>query len=489
MTTPPTRFLLLLVCSLTLLQFIITSGFAQEPLAPPPRTFGVVGAYWRPQAAAELGVTWDRITFDWSRFQPNGPGDFVRDAVRPAWIEQSLASGREVVGMIVNTPAWASSAGTPASVPSSLYRAADDPENLWALFLRQLVQEYAPRGVHHWIIWDNINVPADSPDYRFAGDVETYVQMVRIAHDVIRAEDEMARLYLGGLVGVTTDSTSTPYLQQFLDELNGDTEAAANNFYFDGVTLNFLLYPQRSTDLPVPMTETIIPTLQQTRDILDSAALSDKEIWVTELNASPTRNTQPNVAPPPAHDGISLSQQAGFIMQGSALALSGGADRIAVYELFDAEYEANEPQFGLIQSNNNRRPAFTAYQQVVNLFGETSIAEYDETTNGRLVTLFQEEQTVFVMWSAGTTPVSFWIEARFGDDTQVLDTFGERMPNPRQGVGPEETTVHVIDTFPATPTLDGTVLVSGAPRILILNTTEPRRVWASLGDAIGVQLR
>jgi hypothetical protein len=488
MTTSFARFFFLLsIAAVVLLQFP-SAGQAQQP--PPPeqeQTFGIVGGYWRPTAATELGVRWDRITFDWSRFQPNGPGDFVREAVRPAWIERSIADGRQVVGMIVNTPPWASDVRTPAGVPASLYRAADDPENLWALFLRQLVQEYAPLGVHHWIIWDNINAPAESPDFRLGGDIDTYVQMVRIAHEVFRAEDETAQLYLGGLVGLPAPDDAIPYLQTFIDEINDDPLAPANNFYFDGVTLNFLLEPSTSrTD--IPMTDTIIPALAQTREILETTGLNDKTVWVTELNASPTLDPLAGLAEIPS-TGITVEQQADFIVQGSALTLTTGADRTAVYQLFDTDAQPSEAPFSLIRFDNSVRPGFTAYQHAIQLFEGAENTGYDQSTNGRLVTLTQPEQTVFVMWSARTTPVSFWIEARFGDELQVFDSLGNVFPEPRQGVGPDDTTVHVIDTPAAQATASDIVLVSGSPRIVVLNTTEPRRVWASLGDAIGVQLR
>lgn len=489
MKTSTYRMLCMVVVVSAVLGTSLQSYAQPQPPVEEP-TFGIVGGYWRPMAAGELGVGWDRITFDWSRFQPNGPGDFIADTVRPAWIEQSIASGRQVVGMIVNTPTWASSAQTVSGVPASLYRAADDPENLWALFLQQLVQVYAPLGVHHWIIWDNIDAAPNQPDFRFEGTTAAYVQMVRIAHEVLRAEDETARIYLGGLVRWPENLANTdgvPYLQRFLDELSADEAAAANNFYFDGVTLNFLIQPQGIPDTVI-RTDTILPAIQQTQQILELAGLNEKSIWVTELNASPTRDIVDGFPDVPLR--ISPMQQADFIVQGVALSLAAGVDRIAVYELFDANRGPNEVPYGLIRSDNSVRPAFAAYKLAVDLFSNNLMVAYDETTNGRLVTLTQESRTVFVMWSANTTRVSFWIEARFGDELQLRDATGNVLPNPRQGVGPEGVAVHVIDTLPAMPSFaDETVLISGSPRIVVLNTTEPRRVWASLGDTIGVQLR
>ncbi len=444
--------------------------------------FGIVDGHWRPQAADELGVSWNRITFDWARIQPDGPGDFNTEAVRPEWLHYDAQHQRQVVGLIINTPAWASASGTPTAVPDGLYLPVDSPENHWAVFLRQLVETYAPQGIHHWIIW---NWP-DTPQ-TFEGSIEDYYRLVKIAHSVIKPLDEEAEIFLGGLVWWYDIATERErWLARFLAIALADPTATDNNNYFDGVTLSILIRPtpfgglNSTTDSVGDITRTI-------RQQLNDAGLADKHIWITELNASPTLDLMGGL--PNATSGISLEQQADFVVQGMATALAAGAERVAVFRLFDADFSPGEtPPYGLLRHDNTRRPAFDGYASVIQTFSGTISATAGRSTNSRLVVLNQADRTVFVMWSAGTQPVDYWVEARFDDTFTLTDPLGNTLPEPRFSVGPGDATVLVIETPPAIPDRSGAVLVSGSPRIFILNTTEDRDVWASLGDATGVQV-
>ncbi|NDJ86972.1 MAG: hypothetical protein GYB66_13920, partial [Chloroflexi bacterium] len=257
-------------------------------------------------------------------------------------------------------------------------------------------------------------------------------------------------------------------------------------YYFDGVTLNILIQPEPINGFnSTTYAAGDIPAAA--RQLLDEAGLSDKHIWITELNAVPTLDPVGGMSE--ATVQISLEQQVDFIVQGTSLGLAAGAERIAIYKLFDSNFNpATTPPYGLVRSDNSRRPAFDAYAHVVALFADSLTATAGRSTNARLIVLRQPSQTIFVMWSAGTESVDFWIEASFEDTVQLTDAAGNPLPEPRYGVGPSETTVHVIATPIAEVDRSGNVLIGGSPRILILDTTAPRRVWASLGDATGVRI-
>lgn len=475
-----------------MLLMMIVAGLIDPALAPttaqndPSNPIGVVGGYWRPEAADELTIGWDRIIFDWSRFQPNGPGDFVADAVRPTWIAENQSSGREVVGLIINTPAWA--APIPNSgVPSGLFLPYNDPGNLWGVFLTRLAEQYAPQGVHRWIIWNHIDVPPFADNATFSGDVAEYVQMVKIAYQALNAIDEDAEVYLGGLDWwYDVAGERELYLSRFLARMAQDTSASANSYYFDGVTLNVVLGASPIGQY-APTVETIGVMISTTRQLLLGAGLVDKPIWINELGVAVTQDdlrALPNPRIP-----ITPPQHADFLVQGLALSLANDVERIGLYRLFDDNFVAGSPAFGLLRDDNVPRPAYAALQYITPLFASRERVQYGSSTNARLVTFNQADQTVFVMWSAAETPVSFWIEQAFQDEILVTDVYGNPLPAPRLGVGPDNVTVHVIDTPPATPDPSGTVWVSGSPVIVVLNTSQARRVWGSLGDAVGIQLR
>lgn len=461
-----------------------------QPPPPPPPIFGIVEGYWRPDAMHDLGVSWERITFDWSRFQPDGPGDFNHEAVRGEWLRHDFDNHREVVGMIINTPVWASASGLPTAVPDGLYRPPDSPENYWAIFLRQLGEIYAPLGIHRWIIWNKPDIRSGDPgqSHTFDGNAEDYYRLVKVAHNALRSVDDKAEVFLGGLVwwndiGMARDS----FLTQFLSYATSDPTAAENNAYFDGVSLNILITPTPINGLN-STTDSAGDMISSVRQQLEQAGLSDKRIWVTELNASPTLDAVGGL--PDAAVGITIEQQADFIVQSTALVLGAGAERVAVYKLFDSNFVVDQSvPFGLVRYDNSRRPAFDAYRYAIETFSPTLHATAGRSPNARLVVLEQPSRTVFIMWSASTQAINFWIEARFSDALTLTDALGHVLPPPRVGVGPGNVNVFVVETPPATVDSSGAVLISGSPRILILETTETRSVWGALsGDVTGVEL-
>jgi hypothetical protein len=133
-----TAFLLLVLCSL------LISPVRAQPSPPDPR-FGAVEAFRDPVAAAEAGVGWERILFYWSELQPNGPEDWNGYHVPDEWLNLASIQGREVVGLLKHTPAWATDGLPGCSVPRGLDLPVDDPGNLWATFVRRVVGMYAGR--------------------------------------------------------------------------------------------------------------------------------------------------------------------------------------------------------------------------------------------------------------------------------------------------------------------------------------------------------
>src|SRR5512147_2079656 len=138
-----------------LLPLVSSSPLHAQP-SPDPR-FGVVEGFRDPTSAKDLNFGWERILFYWSELQPNGPDDWNIFHVEDGWISAALANGRQVIGLLENTPRWATDGANQIGVPRGLYLPIDDPNNLWAAFVRKVVKRYAGR-IDHWIIWNEPDI-------------------------------------------------------------------------------------------------------------------------------------------------------------------------------------------------------------------------------------------------------------------------------------------------------------------------------------------
>ena len=100
--------ILSLVLRLSLLLAVLAalSAAASAQRRADPR-FGLVGAWQAPEEAAALGTAWEIIEFRWDELQPGGPGDWNTGPATGDYLAQAAGAGREIVGVLVGTPAWA----------------------------------------------------------------------------------------------------------------------------------------------------------------------------------------------------------------------------------------------------------------------------------------------------------------------------------------------------------------------------------------------
>jgi hypothetical protein len=205
-------------------------------------------------------VQWrDRDTWDW------GEIDRLVDAVR--------ARGMRVLGILDYTPPWARPAGTSGKHP---------PTDLadYARFAGAAVTRYAPRGVHHWEIW---NEPNTSWFWEPAPDPAAYARMLQAAYPAIKAVDPGATVITGGLSpapDAADGSLMSPNV--FL----GGVYAAGARGSFDAVghhPSNWPVMPMR----PEPNFNDnafagVTPKLYETMQANGDGA---KKIWATEMGA------------------------------------------------------------------------------------------------------------------------------------------------------------------------------------------------------------
>src|SRR5574340_162734 len=101
---PILRFLsalLIGILSLWLARHSTAQGSVNNP------RFGLVNANRNAEAARGSGAGWEIITLRWDTLQPNGPSDWNPDIELDDWLTSTRAAGREVVAVVIGTPAWA----------------------------------------------------------------------------------------------------------------------------------------------------------------------------------------------------------------------------------------------------------------------------------------------------------------------------------------------------------------------------------------------
>jgi hypothetical protein len=200
------------------------SAQATAPVVRDPR-FGLNQAWEAPDAADRAGAGWSRLIFWWSSLQPNGPREWNHYATdHDSYIDDEIARGRELVGVIINTPAWASTSGSPNAVPANLYRPWDDQQNHWGRFVQQLAAQYRGR-IDSWIIWNEVDIP-DGQWRTWDGSLEDYAQLMRVAYPSIKAGNPQAKV---ALYGSPWWYDKGAFLTRLLDNLAADPAAAASN--------------------------------------------------------------------------------------------------------------------------------------------------------------------------------------------------------------------------------------------------------------------
>ncbi len=399
----------LLVAALALLLlWAARPALAQEEDPPPvdPR-FGVIEAFWQPEEAAALPVGWDRILFYWNEIQPTGPDDWNTLHVLEEWLVEAEAQDRMVMGLLKNTPAWATDGAPFSGVPRGLYLPVDDPENLWAGYVRKVVEYYAPRGVHHWIVWNEPEIEPGVYGHEFGGTTAEYFQLLKVAYLVAKEEDPRAVVHLAGW----SYWHDPAWLGNFLSVATADPDAAAHNYYFDVVTLHIYF-----------RVETVEELVNETWAIQERYGLR-KPIWINETNASPNLDplwpvTRPNFQ-------VDLEQQAWYLVQAHALAFGAQTARVGVYKLLDILLPPGGESFGILRPDASRRPAFDAYQTTVRyLGGFTYPVGRQRTADFYSFTFKRAEGVTRVLWARQANDVTLQLPA-LADEALLVSATGD----------------------------------------------------------------
>ncbi len=413
----------------------------------PDRRFGVVESYAAPQAASALGAGWTRVTFEWNQIQPTGVGDWNVYPVPDSVLDAERAAGREIVGLIVATPAWAVDGSKGIGVPAGLYLPSDYPDNTWATFIRKLMTQHAGR-IRHWIIWNEPDI-WDTSFQSWGGSVEDFVQLMRVAYTVAHEVDPNMVIHLPAVTHWWDVNYGRDlFLRRFLQVLAADSNAPGNNYYFDALTLHIYFNPDTVYDLS-----------RFYLNLLGEFGIY-KPLWIAETNAAPSNDPAWPVANPQFN--ITQEDQAAYIIQGLAMALAAGAQRVAVYKMADlASDTANPEPFGLVRQDGSRRPAFTAYQVATRYLAGFTHASLDRRDDATVITVERDGGWTTVAWARGPADVGVQITAHAGS-AQLVDWRGNRRSiSARDGV--------YTVTLPASPCHHpaSPCLIGGSPYLIV----------------------
>jgi hypothetical protein len=368
--------------------------------------FGVIESYDDPAAATRLGAAWTRVRFQWADVQPNGPDEWQPPLDDDA-LAAELEAGRLVTGLLIGIPDWARARDR---LPEGLYLSPDDPDNTWAVFVRQAVSHYEGQ-IDHWIIWNEPDIDdVDAPGHTWDGDAADFAQLLRVAYLVAKETNPDAVIHLGAF----TYFWDAGYFGRFLDILLADPEAADHNYYFDVATAHLYFQPGAIYDV-----------IGAFRADMTTRGLS-QPIWLVETNAPPADD--PYWLVPNWTLYVTVYEQAAFIPQALASALAAGAERVAVFKLMDVDGDraANPEPFGLLRQDSSRRPAYDSYRVAIgqlagvetavrqrwDAVGQIRLDQGDQTTTVLFTRLPSEQEAKVVATSETAELVDMWGKAR-----------------------------------------------------------------------------
>ena len=404
-----------LLLPLLVLLVLPPAASAEPPPTNAPETpgqgrFGIVEAYEAPDLAQSAGARWERLNFWWNQVQPNGPQEWrIENVVPDKHVDGELRRGMTLVGLLGNPPQWATRNG---SVPLNLSTEPADPQNYWARFVRDVVKRYAGR-IDYWMIWNEPDIDAGSAHSTWAGSEEEYYQLLKSAYRAAKAANPKAQIIFGGTTYWSDAINGRKlFVERVLERAVLDPTSKANNFYFDIVDAHIYSKSWDMYDIPMDY-----------KDVLDRYG-TRKPIWISEVNVVPWND--PAAPMPPGGYRATLEEQASFIIQGFALAMVAGVERVSVYKLVDGQLIGGEA-YGLVRNNGSTRPAYAAFQTAARYFSGFTQARYNDAGGVDRVTMESGDRKVSVLWNPTPKPQSVRVRATGVRATRV-DKIGRATP-------------------------------------------------------------
>lgn len=336
---------------------------------------------------------WDTRT-RWADLEPV-PGQWYFDTL-DTYVDQAGANGAEILYTLGSTPKWASA--RPSEWCPYGSGCSAEPRSLtdWGNYVRQVARRYKGR-IRYYELWNEpifSDLPADRDRHSFyTGDVQTMVDMAKVARQVLREEDPDARLAGPGFVG------GADRLDLFLSMGGKD--------FIDIVAYHF--YALDST--PLRITEDV----RRVRAVMERNGVGQLPLWNTESGWEVHASVQ---ATPKGTLRIDRPTAAAYVAQSLALGASAGLGRFFYYS-WDSEVSG----FVDNKSGVTNAEAFVL-QQAVRWLRNAEIGGC-ETADSRFVIcpLRRGERRAWMVWSRAGEH-DFSIPANWGAVEYELSTGG-----------------------------------------------------------------
>jgi hypothetical protein len=423
-----------------------------------PLPMGAVDAFRAPSRAAEMGVQWQRIMFDWSAIQRHGPEEWSFGWSGEDTARREREAGRPIVGQFISTPSWASGTSDPKSPPLGLELPVDDPRNVWAIWVGSVVKRFSGL-IDTWVMWNEPDVWSDENHARqWTGSLEQYYRLLQVGYLAAKAANPKATVLLAGL----TYWWDAAYgREQFFERLlrlaSKDPSAARNNWYFDGAVLQLYNNPRGLFDAPRIFGE------------LMARYGTTKPVWVNETNVVPWDDAAAPLSR--AHFRATQDEQASFLVQAIAYALAGGVQRVAMYKMLDDSpiLKGVEQAFGMVRADASQstRPIFRTFQVALRELAPTARAQLVD--EGPVNRIYLEQpalgRRVTAIWTCGPQDRDVQIPA-LADTAMAITKFGQTRVLEVSSDG------HILITLPRAtantiPGYPETYFIGGDPVLLV----------------------
>ena len=412
--------------------------------------FGAVEAYRARAQADEVGVCWSRLVFQWNEVERDGPSRWNAHYFRDEILEDELESGRQIVGVLIGTAAWAGD-GQPNTPPRGLDQPPEDAENTWGQFAARMAERYRGR-IDHWTIWNEPDVfEASSPAHTWQGTEEQFARLQKVAYLAIKRANPAARVGLPGLTYWWDQAHQRPqYLERLLDVFARDPDAPANTWYFDAATLHLYNEPEGLYRAPTRF-----------REIMAARGLT-RPIWVNETNVTPFDDP---ARPMPRTDfRVTQDEQASFVVQAFAWGLAADVERIGVYPFMDGQAAADHEPLGLIRADRSSRPAYAAYRTASRHLRGCRPGAVERGPATTVIRLDRDNGQVTAAWANGPSPATATLPARAPQAVLVDQQGNETLVSPDGDVYRLELPPAGSSVGPSDP---GRYVVGGPPQLLV----------------------
>jgi hypothetical protein len=217
--------------------------------------------------------------------------------------------------------------------------------------------------VDWWEIWNE-------PDLGFfwMGTARDYARLLTVSYTVIRRTDPGARVIMAGMV-----DPSMAFLRTVLAVIRWRSALPSGAGGVFDVAAWHAYGPAAA----------VYTNLNRLRTLLDGDGFVDVPIWVTE-DGFPASN--PNGEP----------RQAAFVLQTTAYAFAGGAERVLVYRASD---DPLPKRWGLLTSTGTPRMGYLAFQEAAHYLTNIRAISYAPTAQVERFVFYEPGRRVTLLWS------------------------------------------------------------------------------------------